>query len=305
MTKLKAPFLSLAATGTLGKVLTTSKHPSRTVAKRIPTHPDAQTLRQLYQRWKFRDAQFAWNSLTLSQKATYTQARYPPRMTGQQRHTREYLRALTNLSLWLTLDEPSGQTLRDISRNANHGTAFGTTSLPAIIDRGRLFDGIDDFLIVPHSPSLSSGTLDFTLMCWLSPSTSTTLHAKFGGAPPRGYYWQIHPDAPVRSQLSLADGLWRTYLVNFLHNPFDDQWHHLALSVHFADYCSLYLDARLQGTADISLTTGSLNNLLDWTFSLPAQLLLGPADDIRIYTRALSLDHIRYIAQQERYPTPS
>lgn len=47
----------------------------------------------------------------------------------------------------------------------NHGTLHGATFAPGLVDEAVSLDGVDDFIMVPHSPSLNFGTNDFTSTC--------------------------------------------------------------------------------------------------------------------------------------------
>lgn len=68
MAKLKAPFLSFGATGTVGQALTVSGHKGQHIAKKVPTHPDARTDAQLYRRELYTQAVAWWHSLTAEER---------------------------------------------------------------------------------------------------------------------------------------------------------------------------------------------------------------------------------------------
>jgi len=68
--------------------------------------------------------------------------------------------------LWLQMDERQGNRVYDLSEYQNHGTRYG-----AQWGRGRIgfaldFDGIDDYVEVPHSASLNI-TDAITIIAWI------------------------------------------------------------------------------------------------------------------------------------------
>ncbi len=67
------------------------------------------------------------------------------------------------------MDENSGFVLHDYSGNGNNGTLFNMSNeawVPGIIEGALQFDGIDDYIMVPHNPSIDFGNQDFTISFW-------------------------------------------------------------------------------------------------------------------------------------------
>jgi len=56
--------------------------------------------------------------------------------------------------LWLDFLEPKGDTVYDKSGYDNHGTIYGATRVGALGRYGLSFDGVDDYVEVPHNNSL-------------------------------------------------------------------------------------------------------------------------------------------------------
>jgi len=165
MARLKAPLLGMDASGPLGKNLTFSHVKGMPIVKRSPWHPDARTLPQLYQRWRYYDAVQYWHSLTTDQKAAYHVLGRPYHQTGYQHLISLYLQNPLDQVLWLRLDTADPTTVPDFSKKDNHGTLFGPTLVPSKIDNCRSFDGIDDKITVPHSPTLNFTV--HTMMAWV------------------------------------------------------------------------------------------------------------------------------------------
>lgn len=102
----KAPFFSLSARGSLGRVITIARHRAQLRAKTIPTPSDPQTDAQLAQRAHFSYCASAWNELTEPEKHYWRTLRYPPNLTGYQRYMRHCLGVpmpppVEEISLWL------------------------------------------------------------------------------------------------------------------------------------------------------------------------------------------------------------
>lgn len=165
MAKLLAPLGSNQATGTIGKELTFANYKGLHVAKSMPTHPDAQTLAQLYQRRLYYDAKEYWHSLSDAQKLVFTQRAKGHNWSGYNQCLKDYLLNPTDLAIWLKMDRAIGGTLPDSSGKGNTATIFGATPVEAHINYGRSFDGGDDYLNLAHDPSIAQLNV-FTMEGW-------------------------------------------------------------------------------------------------------------------------------------------
>ena len=89
------------------------------------------------------------------------------------------------------LDEGSGRIAHDVSGNGNHGEIHGAEWT----DEGLRFDGMDDHIKVPHSPSLN--LMDrFTIEAWVKgKGAEFSLEEKTSGRPPkRAPHFQVVGD---------------------------------------------------------------------------------------------------------------
>ena len=72
------------------------------------------------------------------------------------------------LALW-HMDEGSGNTTFDTSGNSNNGTIHGATWTGGILSGSALdFDGVDDYMSVPHSPELNPSSA-VSVEAWVKP----------------------------------------------------------------------------------------------------------------------------------------
>lgn len=156
MAKTKTPFLSMAAHGTVGRSITAQGLPKTTLVRTKPLPTYRLTLPQQYQRWLYQDYAYLWTLQSEPTKRSYAAAGVPFHLTGFQYWMKYHLTNLTWIDGWWKLDFRSDSTIIDSSPNANTGTAFGTTPTTALIDGGFSFDGINDRIDIPNSPSLTT-----------------------------------------------------------------------------------------------------------------------------------------------------
>lgn len=302
MTKVTAPAFSFGAQGSLGGSLTFTRRHGQRIAGRIPTHPDARTLPQVYRRWLFRDAAFYWTSLTPAQRAVWEAAPRPSPMSAWNYFLSTYLKAPIDLVLWLRLDTVSNTVAPDSSGHGNDGAISGPTRVAAVVDHGRLFSGAADDIPVPSDPSLTPSAA-FTLMCWVKagvPFTTLTLPMVFFWkfTPTLGYLWGVG-NAPGNLVFVTADGGLAQALLGFAWSDLD--WHHVAVTYDGA-LATSYVDglfhassAAVRPSVSDSLTPLSfaLQGVRDYDSTL---------DDIRIYSRSLTAQQIYVIARTQTFP---
>lgn len=167
MAKTKTPFLSLGSSGTVGGALTSQKRGGETILRGAPRPTDPYSLAQAYQRWDYKDYAHLWTLLTNSQKQVYRTRASRYHITGFSLWMREHLKDLADiLSRW-HLDEATGIIAFDSSKNANDGAITGALPATGLIAGCRLFDGVDDLITIPASPSLWSP--DFSIEIFLYP----------------------------------------------------------------------------------------------------------------------------------------
>lgn len=170
MSRLKNPLLSLGAKGGLADSVTYVRRRGVDIVEKKPIPRDPQSLAQMYQRWDYQDGISYWNTLSNAAKQVYKSAASRYHMTGFAYFMRWYLKNLPDIAGRWRLDEAAGITAYDSSKNANHGTFIGTTPITGIIDRGRLFDGINDRIPCGGHSSLLSPNIG-TVEGWIKGTT--------------------------------------------------------------------------------------------------------------------------------------
>jgi hypothetical protein len=83
------------------------------------------------------------------------------------------------LVLWLTFDEGTGTTTKDLSGNGNNGTLVnGPTWTTGKIGGALSFDGVDDWVRPPAFSFLGQSDSSFTVIAWVKPNIigGTVIH---------------------------------------------------------------------------------------------------------------------------------
>jgi hypothetical protein len=204
-----------------------------------------------------------------------------------------------SLVLDLPLYELDGASFMSKDAYGHRCTNFGAIWRP----QGTFFDGIDDYIDVPHHPRLD---VPGTLECWLLltgiPTTHCNIIDKDDGST-RLYSLQVR-----RSDMKLLALYWIGATTRFVESRTIiefNKWYH-AVATHDNSLACLYINANLDvtplsapgtvNTAPISVEIGR------WTPTepLPYHGLIG---EVRIYNRALTPQEIQrnYLATKWRY----
>jgi hypothetical protein len=161
---------------------------------------------------------------------------------------------------------PEGGGLVDQSSSGNDGTIYGATYEQTPLGDALRFDGVDDYVLVPDSDSISLGASDYTLSMWINPDTVTgglRLFSKELDANDKEYYVQI-----LNGELWLGvkkDGVHESVITSAVLVP--DLLQHIVISFNATTKAvAMYVDSELQST------TGSITTLPD---IFTADLVLG------------------------------
>ena len=183
------------------------------------------------------------------------------------------------------LDEGSGSLASDSSGHGNNGFLLnGPTWTSGNVGSGLSFDGTDDVVAVPDSPSIAA-PVQLTIAAWIRHTPTTTFRAIVDKRDSTidGYDLYIQSSGKLFMRVN-------SFSVQGNATVADTTWHHVA-GVYDGSSLTLYVD----GIVDTSLTVGG--SVLDTTADLylgqhftadPNIIFAGRMDEIRIYDQALS-----------------
>lgn len=157
----------------------------------------------------------------------------------------------SNYVLAQHLEEASGK-VTDSTSNHNNGDYYGSTQgVTGKIGKADEFDGVNDYIAIPHSASLNLGTNDFTISVWVKyPSTSPNSDSDIlrkgntqdPPSPGKNYKVEVssyqiagnlHDNGDSRIQTTTAYG--------------DDNWHFVVFRRQTGTIY-LYVDGQLKGS---------------------------------------------------------
>lgn len=142
------------------------------VVRTRPVPSDPHSLAQAYQRWLYQDYAYRWTQLASATRAEYRSGGVAYHLTGFQYWMKYQLANLPDIAAWYKLDDNEGATTRDSSRNSNTATIIGASPATGLIGRALSFDGVNDKLTIPNSPSLNIRSA-ITIICYLQTSWDT------------------------------------------------------------------------------------------------------------------------------------
>ncbi len=194
---------------------------------------------------------------------------------------------------------------QDTSGNGNNGTINGAAFVQGISGQALSFNGVDDMVVVPHSPSLS---LDkYTLEAWIKRDQNRELVAteaiivkRYEQSWMDNYGLYIYPNGKVAAS-SYSPDIWTWFDLTSAKNISAGEWYHIA-----ATYDRTTLKIYINGVLDNSVNTQYR------PYQNNYQLVIGRAcwgdpclfkpsnpsfngiiDEVRIYNRALSASEIQ------------
>ena len=116
MAKLKNPFNSFGAHGSIGRVLSVRRRLKEHIAQSFPDHPDANTTPQQAQRLMFQMCRDLWHTLSQSEKAAWESLARPFHMTGYSYYLSQCLRPNPGIYLPLAGGTMQGAINMDTNR---------------------------------------------------------------------------------------------------------------------------------------------------------------------------------------------
>jgi len=287
MTKTKTPFFSLGSQGSIGNAITSQKYGPVTLIRTKPKPAYRYTLAQAYQRWLYEDYVYLWHQQTQAVKDTYRTAGVRFHLTAFQYWMKYHLTNLPDILAWWKLDDNTGPTTIDSSRNLNPATIIGASPATGVIDRALSFDGNNDLVNCSAAASLFPTLLSpRTIEFFFIPAELGRDQYLFGYGQPvlvNGTTFQVmlHNTNIIMSIITgLGDILGTTPILL-------SQTYHVALT-YDGTTMRLYLNGNLEGSNVIALSTA--NTVCYFAMSRDAdmaRLLNGIADNGIVYNRVL------------------
>ncbi|MBI3231684.1 MAG: fibronectin type III domain-containing protein [Candidatus Doudnabacteria bacterium] len=189
------------------------------------------------------------------------------------------------------LDDASGTTTADSSGNGNNGSLTnGPVWTTGKVNGGLSFDGVDDYVLIPNSPSLSPTTA-ITLTAWVNISNTNTtkmIVAKYDSTG-ASYFLRVG-GSRVRFNVNAGGTLSGPPDSATLLSP--NTWYHI-VGTYDGTQAKLYINGLLNTSIAKS---GAIN-----VTSLPVNIgrhgsnlmfMQGLIDEVRVYDRALSQSEV-------------
>jgi len=197
--------------------------------------------------------------------------------------------------LYLPFDYDDGSYARDRSGYGNHGTTYGATLTAGKIGMARNFDGVDDYVEIPHDSSLNLDSL--TISLWVKINAWVTWghlvrKQKYPVGRPN-YYFLVRDTKQLRFGYTYDNV--ETYVDSDAFMTLNE-WLHVAVTYDKTNI-KFYLNGALRNTfAETRTLTPNTGYLRIGTFgAVTGQTLDGAIDDPRLCKRPLSQDEIRML----------
>jgi len=199
------------------------------------------------------------------------------------------------LVLYLPFEEGYGNYTLDWSGNDNSGRIYGATWTSGKIGKALSFDGVDDYVEIPHSDSLNLNIL--TVTAWFRSTFSgdwfRTIVAKYGytaiynswglgwmDTNVLGFYIRDASGIKNLASAGVGEGL-------------DGKWHFL-VGVASDTKVQFWMDGVLK--QEVTRTAGDIRNDRPVTLARHMdQYVPEVIDEVRIYNRALSAEEIKQL----------
>jgi hypothetical protein len=199
-----------------------------------------------------------------------------------------------DLVLAYSFAENGGTDVADVSGNGNHGVLNGGSWGPGRFGSGLTFDGSVAFVLAPHSDSLAL-TAELTLEAWVRPAATA---AGFQAILVKNYDYFLYSMTTTNACAMLGELGGVRATSGFIQPCADapappDAWTHLAFT-YDADGATLYENGTVAATqTGMGRRVVSETGTLQVGASMYGEYFAGTIDEIRVYSRALTLAQIQ------------
>ncbi|VAW30003.1 hypothetical protein MNBD_BACTEROID07-325 [hydrothermal vent metagenome] len=196
---------------------------------------------------------------------------------------------------------------KDSTGNNNDGDDYiSAIGQDGQINGGKEFDGINDYIVVPDSPSLKFGAGDFTVSLWAKlddPGTTQYLVNKYPGGGVPGFHVSINSDGVLwvmEHGNTLDFSVFGTSKIN------NSTWHYLTYVRHSnTGYREIWVDGARQANAIYGVdnidTTDQM--VISGRYTTPTTTWAqGEIDEVRLSGTARSADWIKTSFNNQKYP---
>jgi len=202
---------------------------------------------------------------------------------------------------------PFNGNAEDISGNGHHGTVHGatlTTDRFGNTNGAYRFDGINDFIRIPHHSSFNVST-ELTLTAWVNSDNMAKFDQDFfcKNNDARAYALNLNEDYESPQNYKFCFLVSTTHRRQFLYSDehFDsNRWYHVT-GVYDGNNVRIYVDGMLEGETPLQGTVKSNSDPLTIGSHTggSGEYFDGMVDDVRIYNRALSESEILALYHDE------
>ncbi|MDD3732221.1 MAG: LamG domain-containing protein, partial [candidate division Zixibacteria bacterium] len=199
-----------------------------------------------------------------------------------------------------SFDERSGTTAADASGNSNDGTLVNSPTWSTGVKpfaggasggSALSFDGTDDYISINNNESLNITDSIISIEAWIK---RTSLGTGYEGIVSKnntgGYAVQLSWNSENHKVCFVepnVNGICGNGLID------DFSWHHIVISID-GEYIMIYIDGALDKKADLPGSISGNDSDVEIGRRAIGENFSGYIDEVRIYSRALSAEEVRY-----------
>ncbi|NJD55299.1 MAG: DUF11 domain-containing protein, partial [Nitrospirae bacterium] len=196
----------------------------------------------------------------------------------------------SNMISWWKGEEDANDSV-----GTNNGTLMnGATFVAGKVDQAFSFDGVDDYISIPHNANLDPSAI--TVDAWIkTPAGPERVIVEKSHDNTGGWVMEVHGDGRASFAYFNGDMSWTTNSVFSIGTVADNNWHHVAATLE-GSAIKIYIDGALDNSAVYSGTPipNSRNvNIGKWYGG--GRFFNGLIDEVEIFSRALSAQEIAAI----------